>query len=153
MSSCGTNCRASSISEDARNFDLSISFSHHGEKASWLVTSLFDRKPFPKKELIGMHHERWEHELVYDDLETEMLLSEENLRCKTVDGIRHEVWRIQLAFNLIRMEMASVAEEAEVSRSRSASCRPCATFCMRGNRLGWRRPGRCRNGYARRGKT
>jgi hypothetical protein len=91
-----------------------IAYNHHGEKASWLLTSLVDPRAFPKKEVVALYHERWEHELAYDELKTEMLMSEESLRSKTVDGVRQEIWGVLLAYNLIRMEMAAVADEAEV---------------------------------------
>ena len=43
-----------------------------------------------------------------------MLRAEESLRSKTVEGTCQELWGILLAYNLIRLEMTKVAEEAEV---------------------------------------
>lgn len=95
-----------------------IAYNHHGEESNWLLTSLVDAKAFPKKEIIALYHERWEHEQTYDEIKTEMLLSEESLRSKTVEGVRQETWGILLAYNLVRLEMAAVADEAEVEPTR-----------------------------------
>ena len=35
-----------------------------------LITNLFDEVLYPAEELIILYHERWEHELVYDEQKT-----------------------------------------------------------------------------------
>jgi hypothetical protein len=92
-----------------------IAYNHHGEKSNWLLTSLVDPNLYPKDEIIALYHERWEHEQAYDEIKTEMLLAYESLRSKTVEGVRQEMWGVLLAYNLVRMEMAAVADEAEVA--------------------------------------
>lgn len=95
-----------------------IAYSHGDHESSWLLTSLVEHDLYPRVELVELYHERWEHELAYDELKTEMLLSEESLRSKTVEGVRQEIWGILLAYNTIRLEMAAVADEAEISPTR-----------------------------------
>lgn len=91
-----------------------IHYSYGGREPSWLLTSLVDHEKYPRDELVAMYHERWEHELAYDELKTEMLCAEETLRSKTVEGTCQELWGILLAYNLVRLEMTAVADEANV---------------------------------------
>ena len=41
----------------------------HGE-VHVLITNLLDKASYPAEELIILYHERWEHELVYDEQKT-----------------------------------------------------------------------------------
>ena len=47
-----------------------------------------------------------------------MLESEESIRSKKPDGVRQELWGILLAYNLVRLEMASIAEEEKIEPTR-----------------------------------
>ncbi len=87
-----------------------IRYQRKGFKPQTLLTSLLVPERWPAKELIDMYHERWEIELGYDEVKTEMLQREESLRSKKPDGVRQEVWGILLAYNLVRLEMARVAK-------------------------------------------
>lgn len=92
-----------------------IAYNHKGKTSNWLLTSLVDAKTYPKKELIALYHERWEHELAYDEIKTDMLMSENSLRSKSPERVEQEIWGILLAYNMVRRQMAIVAENAEVS--------------------------------------
>lgn len=83
-----------------------------------LLTSLFDAEQFPRDELIELYHQRWEIELGYDEIKTELLEREEAIRSKTPDGVRQELWGILLVYNLIRVEMERTAREAKVEPNR-----------------------------------
>jgi Insertion element 4 transposase N-terminal/Transposase DDE domain len=83
-----------------------------------LLTSLFDAEQYPRDELIELYHQRWEIELAYDEIKTELLEREEAIRSKTPDGVRQEIWGILLVYNLIRVEMERTAREAKVEPSR-----------------------------------
>ena len=96
-----------------------ISYRHPGSKGrQWLVTSLVDAEQYPAAEIVELYHERWEIELGYDELKTHMLEREEAIRSRTVTGIKQELWGILLAFNLIRVEMERIAEQADVHPNR-----------------------------------
>jgi len=95
-----------------------IRYRHPGASPQWLLTSLLDPKAYPTRELIALYHERWELEGGYDEIKTEMLDREETIRSRTPERVRQEIWGILLAFNLIRLEMERVAEEAEVEPTR-----------------------------------
>jgi hypothetical protein len=89
-----------------------------GFQPHWLLTSLLDHKKYPAKEIVKLYHERWEIEMGYDEIKTEMLDREETIRSRSPERVRQEVWGILLAFNLVRLEMERVAEEAKVEPTR-----------------------------------
>jgi hypothetical protein len=91
-----------------------IAYSHRGASSSWILTSLVDPKQYPRKELVALYHERWEIELGYDELKTEMLRSEFALRSRKVEGVKQEMWGILLAYNLVRLQIEKVADDAGV---------------------------------------
>lgn len=95
-----------------------IDYQREGHPPQTLLTSLLDPEVYPASELIGLYHERWELELGYDELKTELLDSSVTLRSKTPEGVRQELWGVLLAFNLVRLEMAAIAAEAEVPPTR-----------------------------------
>lgn len=95
-----------------------IHYQIDGFAEQYLLTSLRDPKRFPAKEVVALYHERWELELGYDEIKTEMLEREEAIRSKTPDGVRQEVWGILLAYNLVRLEMESIANEESIEPTR-----------------------------------
>jgi len=95
-----------------------IRYRHPGASPQWLLTSLLDPQAYPARELVALYHERWELEGGYDEIKTEMLDREETIRSRTPERVHQEIWGILLAFNLIRLEMERVAEEAEVEPTR-----------------------------------
>ena len=84
------------------------------------MTSLTDADAYPAEELIDLYHERWEIELAYDEVKTHLLEREETIRSRTVDGVAQEIWGILLTYNLIRLEMVSIAPDADQLRRRHA---------------------------------
>jgi hypothetical protein len=89
-----------------------------GFREQWLLTSLCDPKRFPADEIIALYHERWELELGYDEIKTELLEREEAIRSKKPAGVRQELWGILLVYNLVRLEMVSIAREAKIEPTR-----------------------------------
>lgn len=92
-----------------------IAYNFKGKESNWLLTSLVDPEAFPKKELVALYHERWEHELAYDEIKTDMLMQENTLRSTSPERVAQEIWGILLAYNLVRFQMTIVAEHADVS--------------------------------------
>lgn len=116
-----------SVSSQARKRDSTlpeafqarlIRYKRDGFPEVLLLTSLTESKLYPRDEIIALYHERWELELGYDELKTELLEREEAIRSKTPDGVRQELWGILLAYNLVRLEMEEVAREAKVEPTR-----------------------------------
>ena len=115
------------VSSEARRKDPSlpktwrvraITYQRKGFRSQTLLTSLLDPKTFPADEIAALYHERWELELGYDELKTELLDREETIRSKSPAGVRQELWGIFLAYNLVRLEMERVADEAGVEPTR-----------------------------------
>jgi len=63
-------------------------------------------------------HSGWTLELAFDEVKTEVLDREETIRSKSPKGVEQEVWGIFLAYNLVRLEMERVADEAGVPPTR-----------------------------------
>ena len=91
-----------------------IHYKLKGRERSTILTSLTDAEKYPAKELVALYHERWETELVYDEVKTHLLERHESLRSRTPDGVRQELWGIAIAYNLVRVEMERTAAEANV---------------------------------------
>jgi hypothetical protein len=95
-----------------------IRYQRPGFAEQTLLTSLRDSKRFPKQELTELYHERWELELGYDELKTELLEQTESIRSQKPEGVRQELWGIFLAYNMVRVEIERVAREAKVPPTR-----------------------------------
>jgi hypothetical protein len=91
-----------------------ITYRRPGHERQVLLTSMLDAKKYPASEVVALYHERWEIELGYDELKTEMLDREEAIRSKSPVAVEQELWGILLVYNLIRLEMALIAREAKV---------------------------------------
>jgi hypothetical protein len=89
-----------------------------GSKRRTIMTSLRDPKLYPANELRELYHERWEIELGYDELKTELMDSAPTLRSKTPMGVRQEVWGTLLAYNLVRLEMNRIARKIDLPPTR-----------------------------------
>jgi hypothetical protein len=87
--------------------------SRHG-KTRILLTSLMDAKAWPAREIVHQYEERWRIETSYREIKHDMLGSELTLRSGAPETVDQEIWGILLAYNLVRLEMAEVAVEAEV---------------------------------------
>lgn len=86
-----------------------ITYQRKGFRARRLVTSLLDSETYPAAEIADLYHERWDLELGYDELKSDLLKNEETIRSRTPDGIFQELWGIAIAYNMVRREMNLVA--------------------------------------------
>jgi DDE family transposase/transposase IS4-like protein len=83
-----------------------------------LVTTLLNPCVAPALELIGLYHERWEIELVIDEIKTHERAQRKVLRSKTPEGVRQELYGIYLAHYAVRFLLAQAAVEAELDPDR-----------------------------------
>jgi len=83
-----------------------------------VLTSLLDHRRWPAREIAALYHERWELELGFDEMKTEMLDREEALRSQAPRGVAQEIWALALVYNLVRAEMERIAREANVPPTR-----------------------------------
>jgi len=103
-----------------------IRYRRRGFREQTLLTSLLDPVQYPRDEVVALYHERWELELGYDEVKTEMLEREESIRSKTPAGVEQELWGLAMAYNLVRLEMERAAEIAGVPPVRMSF-----TACLR----------------------
>lgn len=82
-------------------------------KASYVLTSLFDRRAFPAASVRSCYSRRWQIETSYRELKQSMMGAALTLRSHDVDTTRQEIWGILIAYNLVRLEMARAAVEAK----------------------------------------
>src|SRR4030095_7442578 len=112
------------VSREARRKDPSlpthfdaraIRYQRKGFQPQLLLTSLVDEARFPADEIRVLYHERWELELGFGDLKTDMLERLETIRSKSPSAVAQEMWGLLLAYNLVRLEIERVAAELDVS--------------------------------------
>lgn len=125
------------VSREARRKDPSlpthfdaraIRYQRKGYKPQLLLTSLVNEEQYSADELRALYHERWELELGFGELKTDMLERLETIRSKTPSAVEQELWGLLIAYNLIRLEMQRIAAEFEVAPTRIsfvASLRHC----------------------------
>jgi hypothetical protein len=83
-----------------------------------LVTTLLNPQVAPALALIECYHERWEVELVIDEIKTHQRVQRKVLRSKTPEGVYQELYGIFLAHYAVRVLMAQAAVEADVDPDR-----------------------------------
>jgi hypothetical protein len=83
-----------------------------------LVTTLLNPRVAPALSLIGLYHERWEIEVVLDEIKTHERVGRKVLRSKTPEGVHQELYGIYLAHYAVRVLLAQAAVEAELDPDR-----------------------------------
>ena len=106
-----------------------IQYRRKGFKPSTILTSLLDAEKYPPSDVVALYHERWEIELGYDEIKTHMLAREETIRSRTPELVRQEIWAIGLAYNLVRVEMERIAEQAGVPPTRLSFVNALSLIC------------------------
>lgn len=91
-----------------------IKYHRKGFRPETLLTSLLDPEAYPAAELVAVYHERWELELGYDEIKTEMLDRRETLRSQAAWAVWQEMWGVLLAYNLVQLERERLASLAGV---------------------------------------
>lgn len=90
---------------------------HYGE-VHRLVTTLLDAKACPALELVCAYHERWEVELVVDEIDTHQRLTSRTLRSQKPVGVIQELYAMLIAHYTVRHLMYESAVRAEVDPDR-----------------------------------
>jgi hypothetical protein len=83
-----------------------------------LVTTLLNPRVAPALELVALYHERWEIELVIDEIKTHERAQRKVLRSKTPEGVRQELYGMYLAHYTVRALMAQAAVESDLDPDR-----------------------------------
>jgi len=115
------------VSSEARRKDPSLPLTFQaraircqrpGYPVRTLLTSLVDARRYPATELRVLYHERWELELGFGEVKTDMLQRMEAIRSRNPKTVNQEIWGLLLAYNLVRLEMERVADETGVPPTR-----------------------------------
>ena len=135
------------VSREARRKDPSlpthvdvraIRYHRKGFRPQILLTSLLDPKQFPADEIRALYHERWELELGFGEIKTDMLERLETIRSKSPGMVAQELWGIFIVYNLVRLEMERIADELGVAPTRIsfvAALRQFAEWWLVGSQL------------------
>lgn len=83
-----------------------------------LATTLLDPATAPAEELITLYHERWEAELVVDELKNHQHLSLRPLRSLTPDGVLQELYGWLLAHYALRVLLVRSAQQVGLDPDR-----------------------------------
>jgi hypothetical protein len=83
-----------------------------------LLTDLLDPADLPAEEAPLVYHQRWEEELVFDEIKTHLNGREVLLRSKTPRGVVQEIYGLILAHRIIRQVMSDAAQEARMDADR-----------------------------------
>ena len=83
-----------------------------------VVTTLLNPRVAPALTLLNLYHERWEIELVIDEIKTHERGHRKVLRSKTPEGVRQELYGIYLAHYAVRKLLAEAAVEAALDPDR-----------------------------------
>ncbi len=75
-----------------------------------LATTWLNPRTAPALELIDCYHERWEVEVVLDEIKTHQRLQQPVLRSRTPDGVRQEVYALLLAHYAVRVLIRLTAQ-------------------------------------------
>jgi hypothetical protein len=87
-----------------------------------LLTNLLDAEAVPALALVMLYHERWEHELVYDEQKTHQdprrAEKPTHLRSQTPEGVEQEVYALSLAHYVVRSLMVQAAQATQIDVDR-----------------------------------
>jgi hypothetical protein len=83
-----------------------------------LVTTLLDPTLYPALDLVCAYHERWEIELVIDEVDTHQRLAQSVLRSRRPVGVMQELYGLLIAHYAIRVVMHEAALQAEIDPDR-----------------------------------
>lgn len=83
-----------------------------------LATTLLNPRVAPADVLLELYHERWEVELVIDEIKTHERAQRKVLRSKTPNGVIQEIYGVFLGHYAVRAMMAQAAIQANVDPDR-----------------------------------
>jgi hypothetical protein len=78
-----------------------------------LITSILDLTQAPAVELAALYQERWEIELVFDEVETHQMAHSKLLRSRTPELVRQELWALLLVHYAVRSFMREAADDLD----------------------------------------
>ena len=107
----------------ARAVDYEITDRGDGEEIITLITNITDPEDIPAVELAAAYHQRWEAELVFDELKTHQRGPGVVLRSRKPELVEQEIWGLLLTHYGIRHLMREAADQAELDPDRMSFIR------------------------------
>lgn len=83
-----------------------------------LLTSLLDPRAYPWEELVCTYHERWEEEVLFDEIEVHQQRPDTLLRSRKPVGVLQELYALLLAHYAVRFLMWQAAQKARLDPDR-----------------------------------
>src|SRR5258706_1009760 len=83
-----------------------------------LATTWLNPRTAPAKELLVLYHERWEIEIVVDEIKTHLRVQQKVLRSHTPEGVRQELYALFVVHFAIRALMYRSALQADLDPDR-----------------------------------
>jgi hypothetical protein len=106
-----------------RAVDYEITDRGDGEGIITLVTNITDPAEIPAVELAAAYHERWEVELVFDELKVHQRGQGMMLRSRKPELVEQEIWGLLLTHYGIRSLMREAADQADLDPDRMSFIR------------------------------
>lgn len=106
-----------------RVVDYEIPDRGDGDEIITLVTNITDPNEIPAAELAAAYHQRWEAELVFDELKTHQRGPGMILRSRKPELVEQEIWGLLLTHYGIRHLMREAADQAELVPDRMSFIR------------------------------
>jgi len=106
-----------------RVVDYEIPDRGDGDEIITLVTNITDPNEIPATELAVAYHQRWEAELVFDELKTHQRGAGMILRSRKPELVEQEIWGLLLTHYGIRHLMREAADQAELDPDRMSFIR------------------------------
>lgn len=106
-----------------RAVDYEITDRGDGDEIITLVTTITDHEEVPAVELAAAYHERWEVELVFDELKTHQRGPGTILRSRRPDLVEQEIWGLLLTHYGVRSLMREAADQADLDPDRMSFIR------------------------------
>lgn len=95
-----------------------------------LITSLLDPNQAPAKEVAVAYHERWEIEVVIDEIDTHQRLVHRPLRSQKPVGVLQELYGLLIAHYAVRRVMWDAATAAALDPDRISFANALRLICM-----------------------
>jgi Insertion element 4 transposase N-terminal/Transposase DDE domain len=106
-----------------RAVDYEVADRGDDEEIITLVTNISDPEEIPAAELAAAYHERWEAELIFDELKTHQRGTGAILRSRKPELVEQEIWGLLLTHYGIRHLMRGAADQAELDPDRMSFIR------------------------------
>lgn len=106
-----------------RAVDYEITDRGGGKEIITLVTNITDPGEIPAVELAAAYHQRWEAELVFDELKAHQRGQGTILRSRKPELVEQEIWGLLLTHYGIRSLMREAADQAELDPDRMSFIR------------------------------